>query len=57
MNRSKNQCEHIHSDGKRCNSKFQTQFDHITAFSKGGAATLENIQMLCRVHNNHKGAS
>ncbi|MNT40010.1 HNH endonuclease [compost metagenome] len=55
--RAQNQCEHIHSDGKRCSSKFQTQFDHIIAFSKGGKATLENMQMLCRVHNSHKGSS
>jgi hypothetical protein len=57
MARSQNQCEHIHSDGQRCTSKFQTQFDHIKAHSKGGTATLENMQMLCRIHNNHKGSS
>jgi hypothetical protein len=55
--RSQNRCEHIHSDGQRCSSKFQTQFDHIKAHSKGGKATLENMQMLCRIHNNHKGSS
>jgi hypothetical protein len=54
--RSQNRCEHIHSDGRRCSSKFQTQFDHIKAHSKGGNTALENMQLLCRVHN-HKGSA
>lgn len=29
--------------------------DHVTAWSKGGATTLENCQMLCRTHNRAKG--
>jgi hypothetical protein len=55
FNRSNNQCEQVHPDGQRCISKFQMQFDHITAFSKKGGAELENIQHLCRVHNAYKG--
>ena len=53
--RSNNQCEHIHPNGQRCQSQFQMQFDHIIAFSKQGGAELDNIQHLCRVHNNFKG--
>ena len=49
--RANGQCEHIHIDGHRCTSKFQTQYDHVIAFSKGGKSTLENSQLLCRVHN------
>jgi hypothetical protein len=55
LERSNNQCEQVHPDGQRCISKFQMQFDHITAFSKKGGAELENIQHLCRVHNAYKG--
>lgn len=29
--------------------------DHVTAWSKGGATTLENCQMLCVTHNRSKG--
>ena len=29
--------------------------DHITAWTKGGATTIENCQMLCRTHNRAKG--
>jgi 5-methylcytosine-specific restriction endonuclease McrA len=29
--------------------------DHVTAWSKGGASTPENCQMLCKTHNRAKG--
>jgi len=29
--------------------------DHVTAWSKGGASTIENCQMLCKSHNRSKG--
>jgi 5-methylcytosine-specific restriction endonuclease McrA len=29
--------------------------DHVTAWSKGGASTAENCQMLCKSHNRAKG--
>lgn len=54
LKRARNQCEHVHSTGERCASRFQLQFDHVLAFSKGGKATLENMQLLCRVHNAYK---
>lgn len=57
LSRSNGQCEHIHSNGQRCSSKFQIEFDHILAFSKGGGAGIDNIQSLCRVHNQNKGAN
>ena len=29
--------------------------DHVTAWSKGGATSEENCQMLCKTHNRSKG--
>ena len=29
--------------------------DHVTAWSRGGATTIENCQMLCKTHNRAKG--
>lgn len=29
--------------------------DHVTAWSKGGATSIENCQMLCKAHNRAKG--
>ena len=57
LNRAHHQCEYVHSSGERCTSKFQLQFDHIKAFSKGGSPSHSNIQVLCRVHNNYKSDS
>jgi hypothetical protein len=57
LKRATGKCEHIHPDGERCSSQFQTQFDHVIAFSKGGRATSDNMQLLCRVHNAAKGSA
>jgi 5-methylcytosine-specific restriction endonuclease McrA len=40
---------------KLCGGVRQLQFDHIIAYSKGGKASIENMQLLCRVHNAFKG--
>ena len=29
--------------------------DHVTAWSKGGATSIENCEMLCKTHNRAKG--
>lgn len=29
--------------------------DHVAAWSNGGATSIENCQMLCKVHNRVKG--
>jgi 5-methylcytosine-specific restriction endonuclease McrA len=33
----------------------EMEADHVTAWSKGGASTPENCQMLCKTHNRAKG--
>jgi hypothetical protein len=33
----------------------EMEADHVTAWSKGGASTVDNCQMLCRAHNRAKG--
>ncbi|PYV07875.1 MAG: hypothetical protein DMG07_27350, partial [Acidobacteria bacterium] len=30
------------------------EFDHIVPFAAGGEATVENLRLLCRVHNRHE---
>ena len=33
----------------------EMEADHVAAWSKGGATTPENCQMLCKTHNRAKG--
>ena len=47
-------------DGGRCvecGDDFELQYDHVIPFSLGGAATVENLQLLCAGCNRDKGAA
>jgi hypothetical protein len=40
--------------GRKCESKFKLEVDHIQAWSRGGKTTLDNLQTLCFNHNQMK---
>jgi hypothetical protein len=42
---------------RRCGSQTELQYDHVIPFSLGGAATPENLQILCGTCNRAKSAS
>jgi 5-methylcytosine-specific restriction endonuclease McrA len=47
-------------DGGRCvecGSAFEIQYDHVIPVALGGAATVENLQILCAPCNRAKGAA
>lgn len=40
--------------GRRCNSKYALQFDHLDLYGKGGSHSPENLVLLCRAHHRLK---
>ncbi|MST32702.1 hypothetical protein GHK86_08205 [Acidimicrobiaceae bacterium USS-CC1] len=42
---------------RRCGSTSELQLDHIIPWSRGGATTAENLEVLCGPCNRQKGAS
>lgn len=50
--RSGGRCEFVdHVSGRRCESRFDLEFDHIRPFSHGGPSVAENLRHLCSSHN------
>ena len=52
-------CPHCTKEGgvnaQRIYELNEMDADHVTAWSKGGATSIENCQMLCKTHNRAKG--
>src|SRR5574341_850590 len=49
--RDQGRCAWVGSDGKRCNSRWQVEADHVDPAARGGKATLDRLRLLCRGHN------
>jgi hypothetical protein len=50
--RAGNCCEHLQpTSGVKCESRFQLQIDHVIPKAKGGGDEIENLRLLCGVHN------
>jgi hypothetical protein len=49
--RDQGRCTHMGPEGKRCESKYALQYEHVFPFGKGGKSTVENLKLLCLAHN------
>jgi hypothetical protein len=50
--RDKGQCSYVDPKTKRkCQSRHKLQYEHIKPFALGGAATADNLRLLCASHN------
>jgi len=45
------QCGYVSPAGRRCESRWMLEFDHLHAFARGGASNAANVRLLCRAHN------
>jgi hypothetical protein len=49
--RDAGRCTFVAEDGHRCAATHRLQFHHRLPFARGGTATLENLTILCAMHN------
>ena len=49
--RDQGRCAWVGPDGKRCDSRWQVEVDHVDPAARGGKATLDRLRLLCRGHN------
>jgi hypothetical protein len=48
------QCAFVSKDGHRCTERTFLEFHHIHPYALGGLATVENISLRCRRHNQYE---
>jgi hypothetical protein len=49
-------CAFIGTSGHRCNERRFVEFHHVDPHALGGEATVDNIALRCRRHNDYEGA-
>jgi hypothetical protein len=52
--RDADQCAFVSPAGERCTERTFLEFHHIKPYAKGGPATVENISLRCRRHNQYE---
>jgi hypothetical protein len=48
------QCAFVSADGHRCTERAFLEFHHVQPYAHGGPATVENISLRCRRHNQYE---
>jgi hypothetical protein len=48
------QCAFVSPEGRRCTERTYLEFHHVQAYAKEGPATVENIALRCRRHNQYE---
>lgn len=52
--RDQGRCAFRSPGGARCSAQGPLEFDHIRPHADGGNATIENVRLLCRAHNQYE---
>jgi hypothetical protein len=52
--RDDGRCAFIGRDGRRCDERGFLEFHHVEPFAPGGEASVENIELRCRAHNQYE---
>jgi len=51
--RDRGQCTFVAESGHRCATRRYLELDHIEPLARGGEATVENLRLRCRAHNQY----
>src|SRR5206468_12990618 len=51
--RDRGQCAYVSPGGQRCTARQGLEFDHIDPVARGGQATVDNLRLACRPHNQY----
>lgn len=49
--RDEGRCRFLGPGGTRCPARRLLEFHHVEPYARGGAATVSNVQLMCRPHN------
>jgi 5-methylcytosine-specific restriction endonuclease McrA len=52
--RDRRQCAFVSADGRRCGERAFLELHHVHPYSLDGAATVDNIALRCRSHNQYE---
>lgn len=44
-------CTYVSAEGRRCESRWQLEYDHVEAAALGGPSTIDGLRLRCRPHN------
>jgi hypothetical protein len=47
-------CAFVSREGRRCTERAFLEFHHVLPYAAGGKATVDNIQLRCRAHNQYE---
>ena len=51
--RDQGRCTFVSASGHRCEERTRLEYEHEKPFACGGETSVENLRLLCRVHNQH----
>ena len=52
--RDRGQCTFVGANGTRCDARRFLEFDHVEPVARGGEATVQNLRLRCRTHNQYE---
>ena len=53
--RDAGQCAFVAATGRRCSERTFLEFHHVQPYARQGPATVANISLRCRRHNQYEG--